>query len=325
MLLVVSAVAEAEQSLEEGLHELAVSISATMRTGSIRKIAVVEFTDLSGYPSVLGQFVAEELITQLFNVSPGQFDVVERRQLAKVLREQKLAASGLIDPDSISRVGRLLGIQAIVTGSITDLGSQIKLNARLIAVESGKVFAAAAASVTKDAAAERLLHQSAGVESSPASGPGGDLARQRQASDVFFQNSFLRVEVKSLAITKNGTSLSLALSFKNLSPSDLFLGLKGGNCYSVGSIGSDTGLSAAMRLSGLPCINNDERSLADSNNFTAIGPGSETTIVLSLFSAFGEISGNLFAFSLPLVRLSNGNLSSFTVGIANIELLHGKR
>lgn len=309
----------AQQSLEQGIHELAGSISATMKTGSIKKIAVVEFTDLSGYRSTLGQFIAEELITQLFNVSPGQFDVVERRQLAKVLGEQKLAATGLIDPDSISRVGKILGIQAIVTGSITDLGAQIKLNARLIAVETGKVFAASSVSVTKDLSAERLMNQSAPIESSQASLASGP-ARQRQASDVFFQNPFLRVDVKSLAIDKTHASLSLALSFRNLGSSELLLGVGRFGCHSIGSLVSNAGLADAMTVSGLACIENVEQALSESKRYTIISPGSETTIVLSTFHSAGDIAGSIFAFTLPLVRFVNDRWSAFTVGISNIEL-----
>ena len=74
-IFMLQAVASFGQDLEKGINDLAVALSADMKTSNIKKIAVVDFTDLSGYPSVLGQFIAEDLITDLLNASPGQFDV----------------------------------------------------------------------------------------------------------------------------------------------------------------------------------------------------------------------------------------------------------
>jgi TolB-like protein len=316
LLVLCTPALRAQDGLEKGIHDLAVSLSSNMKTSSIKKIAVVEFTDLSGYPSVLGQFISEELITEFFNVSPGQFDVVERRQLAKVLKEQKLSSSGLVDRDTIASVGKLLGIQAIVTGSITDLGSEVKLNARLIAVESAKVFAASSVKVTKDATAERLLHQGAAIDSSSAPSEGGP-SRQHQASDVFFQNPLLRVEVNSFALSKNRKSLTLALSFKNITNSELFLAANSNsraNCRAT--LISNKGFSGQMEVSGLACA----YSNSGKDSFSLMSPSNETTVVLTWQTYGAEIEGDVFALSFELLRLEGDTSSQFTVGIANIEL-----
>lgn len=139
----------AASNLEEGIKELAQQISRNMTETGKKKIAVVEFSDLNGNIRALGQFLAEELITELFLISPGQFEVVERRQLMKVLDEQKLTTSGLLDAKAMDSVGKILGIEAIVTGSITDLGNNVKVNARMIGVDTAKVFAVARTSIPK--------------------------------------------------------------------------------------------------------------------------------------------------------------------------------
>lgn len=139
----------AASNLEEGIKELAQQISRNMTETGKKKIAVVEFSDLNGNIRALGQFLAEELITELFLISPGQFEVVERRQLMKVLDEQKLTTSGLLDAKAMDSVGKILGIEAIVTGSITDLESNVKVNARMIGVDTAKVFAVARTSIPK--------------------------------------------------------------------------------------------------------------------------------------------------------------------------------
>ncbi|MDO8446261.1 MAG: hypothetical protein Q7T53_09190 [Deltaproteobacteria bacterium] len=62
----------AAPDLESGVKDLAEQISKNMAASNKKKIAVVDFSDLDGNVAALGQFLAEELITKLFTVSPGQ-------------------------------------------------------------------------------------------------------------------------------------------------------------------------------------------------------------------------------------------------------------
>ena len=56
----------------------------------------------------------------------GAFVVVEREQLAQVLREQGLGMTGAISPQTAAKAGKLLGLQALVTGKITDFDADNK-------------------------------------------------------------------------------------------------------------------------------------------------------------------------------------------------------
>jgi curli biogenesis system outer membrane secretion channel CsgG len=51
------------------------------------------------------------------------FDVIERTRLASVLSEQQLSASGMIDDAAAAQVGKVLGADALVLGTITVRGS----------------------------------------------------------------------------------------------------------------------------------------------------------------------------------------------------------
>ena len=46
-------------------------------------------------------------------------DVVERKRLEALLREQKLSVVGALDPMTVKRVGRLLGVDALFFGAVT--------------------------------------------------------------------------------------------------------------------------------------------------------------------------------------------------------------
>lgn len=147
----------AASGLEEGVSRLANQISKGVQEKQSKKIAVIDFSDLNGNVTALGQFLAEELTTQLFIVAPGKFEVVERRQLQKLAEELALGQAGFIEEKSIKKMGQILGVDAIVTGSLTDLGNTVKVNARLIGVESAKVFAVAAAEIPKKGISANLM------------------------------------------------------------------------------------------------------------------------------------------------------------------------
>lgn len=111
-------------------------------------LAVVEFSSLSGGVTDLGRLLSEELITRLF--ATGHYKVIERLLLNKAIAEHKLQLQGLVDPRSAKELGKILGVDAIMSGTIADLGDSLRVNARLIATETGEVLSVAAVTMRKD-------------------------------------------------------------------------------------------------------------------------------------------------------------------------------
>ena len=91
--------------------------------GPKKRIAVARF-DASGaidgqYPGWnIGDGLAAQLTTALLN--SGHFIVVERGELAGVLREQEMAAQKIVSKETATQIGRLLGAQFLVRGSVTE-------------------------------------------------------------------------------------------------------------------------------------------------------------------------------------------------------------
>jgi curli biogenesis system outer membrane secretion channel CsgG len=88
-----------------------------------KRVAISTFEDKtgSGY-SHLGSGVADMLTTAL--VKSGKFTVIERMELEKVLSEQKLGESGLVTAETAPKVGKLLGVELIVVGSVSEFGTK---------------------------------------------------------------------------------------------------------------------------------------------------------------------------------------------------------
>ena len=139
---------ETQESLDHRLAELSRQIASKIEAGQKQKIAVLEFTDLQGNVTDFGRYLAEELITRLYD--SNKFKVIERQLLNKVIAEQKLSLTGVVDPASARKLGSVLGVDAIVSGTIADRGESLKVNARLISSETGEIFSAAATELAKD-------------------------------------------------------------------------------------------------------------------------------------------------------------------------------
>jgi hypothetical protein len=59
-------------------------------------------------------------------VKDGTYSVIERKALDKILAEQNFSNSDRANPMSAAKLGKLLGVDAIVVGSITEFGNDTK-------------------------------------------------------------------------------------------------------------------------------------------------------------------------------------------------------
>jgi curli biogenesis system outer membrane secretion channel CsgG len=93
-------------------------------TGGVKKrIAVMDFVNNTDYGAGrLGHAATEMLVTALLKTD--RFIVVERESLDKVLKEQGLSMSGVASPQTAVNAGGLLGLSAIVTGAVSEVGVQ---------------------------------------------------------------------------------------------------------------------------------------------------------------------------------------------------------
>lgn len=91
--------------------------------GLKKRVAVMEFEDKTGHGSWnLGSGMADKLATALFK--SGRFVVIEREQLDKIMKEQALGMTGAVTQGTAANVGRLAGVELMVTGSVNEFGQK---------------------------------------------------------------------------------------------------------------------------------------------------------------------------------------------------------
>ena len=72
----------------------------------------------------IGKGVSDLLVDRL--LSEGTFSVIERRKLDTVLAEQNFSTSERADSSTAARIGKVLGVNAIILGSVTQFGTEKK-------------------------------------------------------------------------------------------------------------------------------------------------------------------------------------------------------
>lgn len=151
------------RAYEREIKSLSSVMSENIARAGKKTIAVVDFIDLQGNVTELGRFLAEEFSVALSGTGKG-FEVVERTQLKAILKEHKLVLTGIIDPSTAKKLGQIVGVDALITGTITPFGDTVRVAAKVLDTGSGKVIAASSGDIPKTKAIEELLAR--GIESS---------------------------------------------------------------------------------------------------------------------------------------------------------------
>lgn len=79
---------------------------------------------LFGQDIDVGKGISDLLVTYL--VKDGSYSIIERKALDKMMAEQNFSNSDRANPNSAAKLGKLLGVDAIVVGSITQFGNETK-------------------------------------------------------------------------------------------------------------------------------------------------------------------------------------------------------
>lgn len=177
---------------QNDLKQIASSLARDINAGNRHTITVADFTDLQGNVTELGRFISEELSTQLV-IDAKSFGVVERIQLAAILKEHQISVSGLVDPATIRKLGQFAGVDAIVTGILVPFSDSVRLTAKVLDVSTAKVIAVSTADLPRTKAIDDLLSRGISSDSGAVTSGGSSPrpANRPTAVASLEQNEFL--------------------------------------------------------------------------------------------------------------------------------------
>jgi len=162
-LLVASSAARAESGsqpraaalpLADAVAELATRLAASDAAARPLRVAFLALAPVGAAAAEgkgFGAFFSERLAAQAKGASP-KIRIFERQRLEDILAEHELDSSGAVDSEGALKIGELVPVDAVFTGSYARSGNAVAVNARLVSVVTGEVLFAQAISIAMDEA-----------------------------------------------------------------------------------------------------------------------------------------------------------------------------
>lgn len=116
-------------SLEQVTQSSAKVIETSLPQGA--KVAILNFTSKS---QEFSDYILDELAT--FISASKKIQVIERQHTDVIRKELNIQMSGNVSDEQVKRVGKQLGAQYVVTGSIVDVGNAYRFRVSAINVET---------------------------------------------------------------------------------------------------------------------------------------------------------------------------------------------
>jgi Ca-activated chloride channel family protein len=143
------------RSLQNHLENLFREITLDLSVKKSGTLAISGFTTADGTKSDLVILLNEMALLEV--KKHKNLQVAERDRMDMVLEEQRLALSDLVDTSNAIRVGKLLTVSYILTGTVLEMPGSVVIFGRIINVETSEVESAAQVIVPKDGEVRALL------------------------------------------------------------------------------------------------------------------------------------------------------------------------
>ncbi len=121
----------------------------------INRVAVIDPVNDEGRSPILGEYISTRVIEAL--ARDRVFRVTQKGEVNDVLGQLNLPPAFAYTRPELTSLGNALNAQAILTGKLTDLGTNLDVHLTLIDVASGEVIASATEYLTRTKFAVELM------------------------------------------------------------------------------------------------------------------------------------------------------------------------
>ena len=175
---------QASSSVAEGINQLASQIVARSVAADRTTIAIAAFPHVDDTCSELSNFLVDELVLSFFSMPDAKLSIIERSQLDRIFSELELSLSGAVDVNTTQELGRVHGVDTLLVGTLSTIGDDLRVNARLIDTETARVYSAAAVNIPRTSTYEELMERPAAGGCTMTPFGGGDRAPSHAGHDA---------------------------------------------------------------------------------------------------------------------------------------------
>lgn len=204
----------AAANYEESLKQLAEGVIAEAVKAKKQRLAFLDFTDAKGNATPLGQFLAEEVGTQV--LVAGELKVVERTLIHSTLRKLHVAQIDPAHAKAVRRAAKAIRADAFISGSYLETPEGVQVTTKLISPLNAQVVGAARGTLPKAGPLGELIKE---ANKPPIVKIEGPKEPSMPVGLGFHKNEFYEMVVQS--IEKQNGQTKLDLMIENRSPRDL--------------------------------------------------------------------------------------------------------
>jgi TolB-like protein len=313
------------QGVRQGVEDLANKLIQNVPKGKQIVLVVSDFPNLQGETCELGRYISARLTTKLSQVTGVQ--VRERSRLNQVLDELAFSMDVLVDPAKAKQAGKLLGADALVLGEISDLGTTIEIDARVVELETGNTLPGSFTAISKDSLVDSLLtkgcvppqNRIATAPSSPSVQP-IEVATPARASPSLFTNEFLKASIVSFIQSRS--KLTAAIQIENTTSAPIqavHLLVNGGNAPPranfVGSNGTSCKGVSRKNVSGILASVFDKRDSV--REFQTLYPNIPIFVAYNM-ECDSEERANEYSYSAQYLAIVGDREVPFNISLSGV-------
>ncbi len=238
-------------NLDDAIDTMGKELQQNLLSKKSKMIAIIDFNNLDGSVNNLGRNISEKLAIKLFRLNKdNSYTIVERGQLSKILQELKLSASGLVEPKSMKKIGKIYGVDTIISGSLTDLGNDIEIKVKALSVETGGMMGVSESKIPKTNMVKNLYTQNlvegqyttVGTSSKTAKTSSNSKKTQYEYKDKYFHITLKKIK-------KENKTISMVVTYRNISDRNIEIGVQQGKTILTdenGAVWKNTGSSSFL-------------------------------------------------------------------------------
>lgn len=149
--------AHAASQYEESLKQLAEGVTADAAKTNRGQLAVLDFTDAKGTVTPIGQFLAEELRTQI--LVAGELKVVDRTTVDSTLKKFQVTQLEPTQANAVKRAAKAVHADVFVTGSYLESADSFLVTVKLLSPSTVQSLGATRSSIPKTGPLAELIKE----------------------------------------------------------------------------------------------------------------------------------------------------------------------
>lgn len=199
---------------EDSLKAFAEGVTAESVKAKKERLAIVDFTDAKGAATPIGQFLAEELSTQL--LIAGELKVVERRLVHSTLKKLHIQAVEATPSPVVRGAAKALRADVFITGSYLESPEGLLVTVKLISPSTAQAIGATRSTMPPIGPLGELVKA---VHAPPPVKTEGLKEPTAPEGQGFHRNEWYEFVVRSVTIQDRQARLDVTV--ENRSPRDL--------------------------------------------------------------------------------------------------------